>query len=495
METSSSSSSPRITYDELVHNSETSGFPFPVQTNRARVLVEEYRRIKPQDVERYANGVRPILHKRVAALAGKWISYKLRHGTPKEQHFYKSITNLHQFVTRLLLRRPLTFVTAEDQWMTLKRLLSGKTGDGTHRGWSGFEEVGTEALDAEEQAGTLTLEKFMSYDEIKVSALLSLSSYSYYINSGGRYNNAQLSDEGGYISEGVIVGQVGARFERPGKMDWEDCVVTKDNTVENGFGANADPANPKTEYRKMWAELYQVPHLCTFEEAEADDTGRFVKLQTLKSREVDSDNSPKYLDTLAYTGRMQITAEVLLMEANARGQAAGQRTWVHVTGLGLGVWLCHSDQIKYFMHAYEKAIKNLRLPFVADINFAWMEVEHLCGVRDKQYVSFCEQNKHIRIHFQRWDPHRRLEDQDAEKNLVVESFAWDGNAYPGNEYWYGANFLSVSGDPAAAACSMIGELHNGEINTVCTGEALHIANPEGGGSMASARNPEFQAHL
>jgi hypothetical protein len=44
----------------------------------------------------------------------------------------------------------------------------------------------------------------------------------------------------------------------------------------------------------------------------------------------------------------------------------------------------------------------------------------------------------------------------------VASYAWDGNAFPGNEYWKG--FLSSSGDPAAACCSMIGELQNAWIN-------------------------------
>ena len=46
--------------------------------------------------------------------------------------------------------------------------------------------------------------------------------------------------------------------------------------------------------------------------------------------------------------------------------------------------------------------------------------------------------------------------------LLVAQYAWDGNAFPGNEYWLGQ--LSGSGDPAAAACSTIPLIHNVDFN-------------------------------
>jgi len=45
---------------------------------------------------------------------------------------------------------------------------------------------------------------------------------------------------------------------------------------------------------------------------------------------------------------------------------------------------------------------------------------------------------------------------------LVANYAWDANAYPGNEYWM--HLLSASGDPAAACCSLIAVSQNPGMN-------------------------------
>ena len=59
------------------------------------------------------------------------------------------------------------------------------------------------------------------------------------------------------------------------------------------------------------------------------------------------------------------------------------------------------------------------------------------------------------------NPADKFTGSDAGK-LLVAQYAWDGNAYPGNEYW--ASIVIASGDPAATYCSTILELQNTLIN-------------------------------
>ena len=72
---------------------------------------------------------------------------------------------------------------------------------------------------------------------------------------------------------------------------------------------------------------------------------------------------------------------------------------------------------------------------------------------------------------------------NKEKNyLKVAMYAWDGNAFPGNEYWNG--LLDASGDPAAASCSQIPQLQNPYINTHnIRASNVHIASLEFGGVL------------
>ncbi|GJQ88272.1 hypothetical protein Trydic_g20137, partial [Trypoxylus dichotomus] len=78
----------------------------------------------------------------------------------------------------------------------------------------------------------------------------------------------------------------------------------------------------------------------------------------------------------------------------------------------------------------------------------------------------------IRVFVSQRQPHEALTGENKGKLLVV-SYAWDGNALPGNEFWNGK--LASTGDSAAASSTQIAELHNPHINRNVCAKNLKIA--------------------
>lgn len=63
--------------------------------------------------------------------------------------------------------------------------------------------------------------------------------------------------------------------------------------------------------------------------------------------------------------------------------------------------------------------------------------------------------------------------------LLIVSYAWDGNALPGNEFWM--KMLKSTGDSSTACSTLVTELHNPHINTeLVNGANLHIASEKYG---------------
>lgn len=52
----------------------------------------------------------------------------------------------------------------------------------------------------------------------------------------------------------------------------------------------------------------------------------------------------EYFNKFVYHHRIRISAETFLIEANHRAGLEGKKAWVHVVGLGLGVWKLLSKQ-------------------------------------------------------------------------------------------------------------------------------------------------------
>lgn len=72
------------------------------------------------------------------------------------------------------------------------------------------------------------IQDYMTYDEIKLAAFLQVSSPVQPINSGSRDNIGRIGHGHPHVKDAVYVGAVGARFELPGFMEWQEIVIDDD---------------------------------------------------------------------------------------------------------------------------------------------------------------------------------------------------------------------------------------------------------------------------
>ncbi|XP_042883802.1 uncharacterized protein LOC122260534 isoform X2 [Penaeus japonicus] len=423
----------KITLEEFIEISDNFAIPFPVQTARAKVLLKNG--YEKEALEKYINSAYPLVHERQLPLLAAFLHYKKTHGRKREKELYSSL-DLLGLVSRLLRKRPVVFFKSSDSYLLR---------DGSE-GCEGFEDIGHS-----HESPRLPIQEYMTYDEIKLSALMCVSSWSPFINNGSRHNRGVLGQAGDHEAEGVIVGMVGTRFEREGVMEWQDCLVTPEqNTKERGYG---DDAPQKRWLVREWGKLWDAGPLPTWKQVQQDAEGNFVHL-----------TSHMMLNAKVYKARIRLSAEVLLGEASSRAAAAGKRAYVHVVGLGLGVWQVSAQQEQLFVDAWGSALASADTTHIGHVDFSWIKAKTCHGAGDGEEFPGTK----VVLHFSQ----RALHDPVPADTLLVDSFAWDGNSLPGNEYWKG--MLSASGDPAAACSSGVAELHNALINPLVCAENLHV---------------------
>ena len=426
-----------LTFDALLQRAAALPYAMPTEANHLASLTDLRR-----EVEEHARGTRPLLHARVARALDAWLELKRATGSPVERALYAGMDRV-ALVDRLLRCRPLAFLNPSDSYLLR---------DG-HEGSGGFEQIG-----AEGERPPLLLATLQSYDEMALSALLGVSVPTHFINRGDRGNAGRPAASGSFEPRGVYVGLVGARFERPRRMEWQQLVVEPEqNTAALGYGADAEAGAPLTRLCRLWAHLHGVEHLPLYEEA-ARAPDRFLPL-----------GGGRLLDAELYRQRLRLSVEPFLCDANLRARRAGRRAYVHLVGLGLGVWAVHPAQAELQVQVYHDVLRQRRLEQIADLDFSWFGGASRCGDAGHDELLRLNGNR-VRIHFSRRDPAAPLQGDDQGK-LLVAQYAWDSNAFPGNEYWAGA--LTASGDPAAACCSTIPLLQNVDVNPyVCGANTL-----------------------
>lgn len=379
-----------------------------------------------------------FFHQKVSILLQDFIAFKRSDpSTPPMRAIYEKMTP-DRLITRLFTKRPLMFMSKMDSTL----LKNGK------RFKRGFDNVGNRG------EKNYKAVDFLSYDEMQLAALMSVASKTYFINNGRRSNMGEVEEPDTCVNEGWFAGMVGARFERLNLMEWQHMVITRQqNSSKNGYGPEG--TGPRRKLLQLWADFYGVPHFSTFEDAmKANHSTRFLNIR-IKS-------GAAYLDRLVYSERLRVVILPFLRHCNYMCKKAGVKGYVHVVGLGLGVWMMDQKQALDMMSVYEKILMQVSLPHISDIDFCWFKTEcEFCTKLQKDKKFKCKGGHEIKIHFSKRNPADPLPAEDQHKRLFAQ-FAWDGNAFVGNEYW--AKMLAASGDPAAAACSTIALVQNPDFN-------------------------------
>jgi len=174
-------------------------------------------------------------------------------------------------------------------------------------------------------------------------------------------------------------------FRSPCASPSNENAKVKDLEVKNSMHTDLEVKN------SMHTELTQYsPCFPTYSEVvSSGPSSRFIKTGY---------PGHSFLDSLVYKQRLRVTIEPFLLDANERAKSVHRKAYLHVVGLGLGVWQISPAQGKLMVEVYAKILTEQNLPHISDIDFSYFpsDCTNCNGVTDGGI--FCPGNENaIRI--------------------------------------------------------------------------------------------------
>ena len=374
------------------------------------------------------------------------------------------------FIKRCMAKRPLSFYHIRDT--TVPRLTDSGAAvpaPQDHHGWVVNKANG----------------EYLTYPEIQLSSLLLVSSNTRFLNNCGRQNKGIPGAPNSFHPRGVIVGVVGPRFALLDQMDTKFMFVHQASTKPTANPIDKVMSDYYFDGKSPWNSYSQIQAMSKTDREERYIQTNLQSLSNPKSRPNPSDRQTinGYFDKKVYKKRLRLIIEPLLLDANKRASDAGTTAYLVITGFGLGFWAAFDAQKDLFIQYVLEIVANLSqskaIPNVSDLHFSHVGAPAAFTKHSPAFTT----NTGISVIHDDTNPtsstikltSTTTTAKGGKDKLLVYAYAWDGNAYPGNEYWN--DKIADSGDSQAASCSAITELHNPQINPEFMGKIETFGNP------------------
>ncbi|KAM3423548.1 hypothetical protein BST61_g976 [Cercospora zeina] len=174
-----------------------------------------------------------------------------------------------------------------------------------------------------------------------LSSLIGSSGPTFFINTGARNNAAKIDESKPHQKRGIIIGLVGTRFHATGQMDHPICGLRRNKQ-------DASAQDPRLT--KIFRDFFDPDKAS--EGVKVYDTGYFQQT----------------FDQTVYKGRIRISVETALLEADSRAAAEGVNAQLFLAGLGLGVWRELPQQLVWYFEEVAACIERLDLRHINVLN-------------------------------------------------------------------------------------------------------------------------------